>query len=288
MARSIWNGALSFGLINIPISIMSSKQEDPLRFRTLDKRDHALVGYRNYNKSTGEDVPKEAIVKGFEYEPNQFVVLTDEDFKKANPKATQTIDIQEFVSLEDLDPLLFEKPYYLVPGKNGEKGYLLLKEVLERQSKVAIATFVLRTKQHLAVVMPRGDYLILEIIKFANEIREVEEATFLDEVNFDKVKISEKEIKVAESLVEGMTEEWNPKKFENTYEKDLLHRIEEKVKKGEVEMAPEVDEEVALSNTNVVDLLPLLEKSLQAKGRRKAPAKKTSKSKNSSGKKKHA
>jgi DNA end-binding protein Ku len=118
MARSIWNGALSFGLINIPISIMSSKQEDPLRFRTLDKRDHALVGYRNYNKSTGEDVPKEAIVKGFEYEPNQFVVLTDEDFKKANPKATQTIDIQEFVSLEDLDPLLFEKPYYL--EKRGE------------------------------------------------------------------------------------------------------------------------------------------------------------------------
>lgn len=265
MPRSIWNGALSFGLINIPIAIVSPKQEEPLRFRTLDKRDHALVGYRNYNKTTGENVPREEIVKGYEFEPGQFVVVTDEDFQKANPKATQTIDIEEFVNLEEVDPLLFEKPYYLVPGKNGEKGYMLLKEVLERQEKVAVATFVLRTKQHLALVMPRGDYLILEIIKFANEIKEVEEANFLEDFKFDKVRINEKEIKMAESLVEGMTEEWNPKKFENTYENDLLKRIHEKIEKGEVETAPDVDEEVALSNTNVVDLLPLLEKSLKAK-----------------------
>lgn len=232
------------------------------------------MGYRNYNKSTGKDVPKEEIVKGYEFEPGQFVVLTDEDFKKANPKATQTIDIQEFVDLDDVDPLLFERPYYLVPGKNGEKGYKLLKEVLERQNKVAIATFVLRTKQHLAILMPRGDYLILEVIKYAHEIKEVDEANFLDDFDFSKVKISEKEIKMAESLVEGMTEDWNPKKFENTFEKDLLHRIEEKVQKGETEISPEVDEEVAMSNTNVVDLLPLLEKSLQAKTKKKSNTKK--------------
>lgn len=263
MARGIWSGAISFGLINIPVSLMSANQKEKVHFRMLDKKDNSPIGYRQVNKSTGKEVKKSDIVKGYEYERNQYVIIDPADFKKANPKQTQTIDIEDFVELEQLDPLLFEKPYYLVPAKNGEKGYVLLREVLERTQKVAIARFVLRNKQHLVAVMARGEYLICEVLRFADEIKEVEEANFLEDIDLEKVRISDKEIKMAESLVDGMTADWKPQKYKDTYQDDLLKRIEQKIKSGDVETAPEVDEREVATNTNIVNLMPLLEKSLQ-------------------------
>jgi DNA end-binding protein Ku len=263
VARGIWSGAISFGLINIPVSIMSPKQEERISFRMLDKTDNSPIGYKQYNKSTGKDVDRKNIVKGYEYERNQYVIITDDDFKAANPKQTQTIDIQDFIDVHDVDPLLFERPYYLVPGKNGEKGYVLLRQVLERTNRVAIAQFVLRNKQHLVALMARGDYLILEVLRFAHEIKELEEADFLDDVDLEKVRISDKELKMAESLVEGMTGDWDPTKYRDTYQEDLMKRIEAKVKKGDIETAPEVEDRPKSTNTNIVNLMPLLEKSLE-------------------------
>src|SRR5690606_5534398 len=137
MARPLWTGVISFGLINIPVMVMSAKEGEELHFNLLDKRDHSRIGYKQINKRTGEEVDRKNIVKGYEYEPDQFVILTDQDFERANPKATQTIDIQDSVELKELDPLLFEKPYYLLPGKGGKKAYVLLRKVLEETGKVA-------------------------------------------------------------------------------------------------------------------------------------------------------
>lgn len=273
MARSLWKGAISFGLLNIPIELMNASQEKRLSFHMLDKRDNAAIGYRQYNKSTGKDIDKKNIVKGFEYEKNQFVLIDNKDFIKANPKATQTVDIEDFVDIQDLDFLLFEKPYYLIPGKNGEKGYVLLRKVLEQTKKVAIAKFVLRNSQHLAAVIPKGDYLILEVLRFAHEIQEVSEVDFLDKAKMNQIKISAKELKVAQDLVLGMTAEWQPKQYKDTYQDELSKYIRRKIKTGDTEVS-EIKTEENITNTNLVDLMPLLRKSLETNVKSKTRNKK--------------
>ncbi len=266
MARAIWSGAISFGLVNIPVQVMSAQEEKSLSFRMLDSQDFSPIGYKKISKSTGKEVPSKRLVKGYEYESGQFVIVTDADFKKANPKATQTIDIEDFVDIEDVDLLMFEKPYYLVPTKAGRKGYVLLRKVLEETKKAAVARFVMRQKEHLVAIIPRGPYLILETLRFAHEVREVEEAHFLDEAEIEKIRISPKELQMAEELVNGMTSEWKPEKYKDTYKDDLLKFIKLKIKKGDVEAGAEIDEadDYTPSEKNVVDLMPLLQKSLRA------------------------
>lgn len=257
---------------------MSAKEEDRLSFKMLDKRNNAPIGYKQYNKATGKEVDRKDIEKAYEYKKNQFVLITEEDFLKANPKATRTIDIEDFVSLDEVDILLFEKPYYLVPGKNGEKGYVLLKKILEETKKVAIAKFVLRSKQHLVAVMARGDYLILEMLRFSHEIQEVDEAEFLDDFDLKKVKVTPKEMKAAKTLVDEMTAKWKPDQYKDTYQDELLKYIKKKIKSGDVEdTVPE--EEVEETNTNVIDLMPFLQKSLKAGTTKKKVAHKKTKTK---------
>ncbi len=273
MPRSLWKGAISFGLLNIPIELMNASQEKRLSFHMLDKRDNSPVGYRQYNKSTGKDMDKKHIVKGFEYEKDQFVLIDNKDFIKANPKATQTVDIEDFVDIKDLDFLLFEKPYFLIPGKNGEKGYVLLRKVLEQSKKVAIAKFVLRNSQHLAAVIAKGDYLILEVLRFAHEVQSVSEADFLDKTKISHVKISAKELKVAQDLVDGMTVKWQPKIYKDTYQDELSKYILRKIKSGDTEVS-ETNENERPTNTNLVDLMPLLKKSLETNLKAKTRTKK--------------
>ena len=276
MARGIWRGAISFGLIHIPVQVMSAKKEEKLHFHMLDKRDFSPIGYRQINKSTGEEVDRKNIVKAFEYQRDQYVVLTDQDFEKANPKATQTIDIEDFVEITDVDPLLFATPYYLTPDKTGEKGYVLLRKTLERTKKAAVAQFVMRKKQHLVAILARGDYLILEILRFAHEIREVKDARFLEDVDLGKVKISERELKMAHQLVEGMTSKWKPEQYKDTYQNDLMKRIQAKAKGGAIETPPEM-EAGEVTDTNAADLAALLSKSLRGHKKRGSSAKAASK-----------
>lgn len=266
MARGIWSGAISFGLLNIPITVMSAKEEERLHFKMMDKRDNAPIGYKQYNKVTGKEIDQKYIEKGYEYGKNKFVYITEEDFLQANPKATRTIDIEDFVSLADVDVLLFERPYYLVPGKNGEKGYVLLRKILEETKKVAVAKFVLRTKQHLVALMARGDYLILEMLRFSHEVQEVHEAKFLDNFELKKIKVSPREIKAAKVLVDEMSAKWNPDQYENTYQDELLKYIKKKIKSGDVKKVSEEEgkDKIKKIDTNVIDLMPFLQQSLKA------------------------
>jgi len=261
--RGLWKGSLVFGLVNIPIYLESAEQDRKLHFHLIDKSDHAPVGYRQINKSTGKEISRKNIIKGFEYEKGQYVFMSEADFKKANVKATNSVEIEDFVSLSEIDPMLFERPYYVLPQKGGEKSYVLLRDVLKRTEKAAVAKIVLHTVQHLVAVMAREDYIILEIMRFANEVLEVHEADFLDPA-VAEVHASAKEMAVAEQLVVGMAAKWDPEKYKNSYRDDLLKLIHSKVKSGKTEeidsVVPSNDDEQDTSN--VIDLTALLKKSL--------------------------
>lgn len=274
-ARGLWKGSISFGLVNIPISLHSAQQTKRISFHMLDKRDHGRIGYRYINKQNNKEVTRPNIIKAYAYDKEKHVLFTDADLKKATAKTSSTIEIEDFVSLSEVDPLLFERPYYVAPQKGGEKGYALLREVLRKSEKSAIAKVVLHTVQHLAALMVRDDYIILELLRFPNEVIETDEAKFLSE-HVLNAKPSEREIKVATQLVEGMTSKWNPKRYHNSYQEDLMKLIQAKIKKGDSVRVEEVPKETSeeSSSSNIVDLTSLLKKSLSAarntKSKRKA------------------
>ena len=262
--RSLWSGSLSFGLLNIPVAVHSAKEEADIGFQMLDKRNFGHIGYRQYNKTTGKEVTRDQIVKGYEYEKGKFVLVTDEDFKKANPRAVSTVDIEDFVHLEEVDPMLFENPYYLTPAQNGEKGYRLLRDVMQKTKKVAIGRVVLFRKHRLVAIIPRGDYLVLEVLRFGREVLTSDEMEGLGS-KLDHVKVSSREIEMAEHLVEGMTAKFNANKYHDTYQEQLLAFIQAKAKKGTVEATePEEKEGEETPKSNIVDLMPLLKKSIEA------------------------
>ncbi|MGZ3771561.1 MAG: non-homologous end joining protein Ku [Bdellovibrio sp.] len=268
MRSNIWKGSISFGLLNIPVSLQTAVQDKELHFSLLDDRDLSHIRYQKLNANTGKEVPQGHIVKAFEYKPDQFVVMSDKDFERANVKATKTIDIEDFILEEDVDVMLFEKPYYLAPQPGAEKGYFLLREALDHTKKVAVGKIVIRTKQHLAMIMARGDYLILELLRFAHEVKQVNDVDYLKEVN-ENVKYSDRELKMAEDLIKGMTARWKPEKYNDTFYEDLLKRIKFKVRQGQGKYVEEPEKlEKIEESSNVVDLLPLLRKSIEAKAKR--------------------
>ena len=198
MARGLWKGAISFGLVNVPVELFSAeKRSSELDLTMLDKRDLAPVGYKRYNKSTGEDVPWAEIVKGYEYDDDKYVVLSDEDFRRANVEATKTVDIQAFVDLKDIPPLYFETPYYLAPGKRGEKAYALLRDAMKKAGKAGIATVVIRTRQYLAAVLPQDDVLLMDTLRYADEIRSRDELDVPQGALHHKVSAKELDMIVA-------------------------------------------------------------------------------------------
>jgi DNA end-binding protein Ku len=257
----VWSGAISFGLINIPVGVETAEQDKDLHFNQLDKRNLAHIKYKKINEKTGNEVPNDQIVKGFHHESGKYVVMSDEDFKRANPKATQTIDIHTFVKMDEIDPVYFERPYFLVPQKGGDKGYELLLEALVKSKKVAIATVVMRTKEYLTCVFPKGDFLFLEILRFSHTLKS---APSKHPVN---ANFKPQELAMAEQLVEGMTSKWKPEQYKDTYYADLKKHIEKRVKAGklkDVEEVDEIDSAVAEENESE-DLMTLLKASLSKK-----------------------
>lgn len=262
MRSNIWKGALSFGLLNIPVRLMKAEEEKTLHFSMLDEKDLSPIRYKKINAKTGKEVPYNRIVKGYEFKKNQYVVMNDKDFKVANVEATGTIDIENFVEQKDIDLMFLERPYYLVPEKNGEKGYFLLSEAMKKSKKVAIAKIVMRTKQHLVMIMVRGDYLVLEMMRFAHEVIEADKVDYFK--YFKKVKFNPKEMSMAVDLVDGMTEKWMPEQYKDTYYTDLKKIIDKKIKGGKGKVIDyEVPEPIKASN--VLDLMPLLKQSLESK-----------------------
>lgn len=224
MPRAIWKGAITFGLVHIPVALYPGSKPNELDLDLLDRRDSAPVGYQRVNKRTGKPVDKENIVKGYEYEKGRYVIVTDEDLRRANVKATQTVEIQAFVHGDEIAPYYFDTPYYLEPGKRGEKGYALLRETLKRTGRVGLATVVIRTRQHLAALMPVGDMLVLNTLRFAAEIRPAR-ALRLPGSTSKGTGVAPKEIHMAARLVDDMTEGWQPERYRDTYRDDLLERI---------------------------------------------------------------
>ncbi len=267
MARGgIWKGSISFGLLNIPVSLQTAKEGKELHFQMLDSKDFSPIKYKKINAKTGKEVPYSRIVKGYEYEPDQYVIMSKQDFQAANPVATQTLDIEDFVPLEDIDLMMFDRPYYLVPQKAGTKGYFLLRDALKKVKRIAIGKIVIRTKQHLCAVMVRGDYLICELLRFGHEVLDTDEVDLLSGTS-KSAKYNPKELKMAEELIDGMTSDWEPKKYKDTYYDDIMKRVKAKIKAGKSHVIEEPDEEIGkVEPSKVIDLLPLLRKSLEQKG----------------------
>jgi DNA end-binding protein Ku len=284
MARAIWKGSISFGLVNIPVGLYSAETRDEIHFKLLDKNTMSPIHYKRVSEESGKEVAWDATVRGYEFERGQYVVLSDEDLKSAAPEATQTIDIVDFVDIEDISPLYFDKPYFLGPDKKGTKAYALLRETLRRTGKVGIAKVVIRTRQYLAAVVARGDVLTLELMRYAHELRDASEL----DVPHGKEGVSDREIDMAERLVEGMVSAWEPEKYKDTYREDLMKMIEKRVEAGQLESSPEpAPKPKETRSNNVVDLMALLKQSVEQGGKaapkkaaagstsKKAPAKKT-------------
>ena len=269
MARAVWKGAVSFGLVYIPVQMYSASQASRLDLDFLDKRDFAPVGYQRVNKKTGKVVEWADIVKGYQYRKGQYVALSEEDFRKANVKATQTIDIAQFVPAASIPAEFFETPYYLEPAKGGAKVYALLRETLKRADKVGIATFVMRGRQHLAALRPSGKALVLNTLRFAEEIRSPGELD-LPAATDKSTGLSAQELAMARRLVEEMSGQWQPDEFKDTYRRDLMKRIEEKIAKREThKLIPTQKTPATRQSAQVIDLMDVLRQSLKEGGGRK-------------------
>jgi DNA end-binding protein Ku len=278
--RPIWKGAISFGLVHVPVTLYSMEKANDLSFKLLDSRTKSTVKYQRVNELTGEEVPWDKIVKGYEYSKNNFIVMTDEDFKNAAAEATQLIEIENFVDKNEVTEEYFDKPYMLVPQKKAEKGYVLLREILEKSNRVGIAKVVIRTREYLAAMIPKGPGLMLNLLRFSQEIRQVDEFE-LPEEKPETYRVTDKELQLAQDLVDAQTVKWDPEAYKDEYRDKLMAWIELKAEKGEVEPIEKPDEEGVETATNVIDLVDLLRQSVQGKKSEeketKAPAKKRKK-----------
>jgi DNA end-binding protein Ku len=264
MARAIWSGTISFGLVSVPVRMYAATESKELRFHFLTKGDLQPIGYDKVRKDTGEHVDPDDIVRGFEIEKGRYVELTDEDIDRLDIELTHSIDICDFVDIEEIDPIYFRKAYYLQPDSGADKPYRLLLAALEETGKVAIAKVVIRNKQHLACLRPWEDTLVLETMYFADEVRKPESADGTGELR-------KAEVEMARTLVENLTAEFDPEKYDDTYRKELLALLKEKAETGEISAPREEAEE-----GEVVDLMAALRESVERtkqQRKRRTPAK---------------
>lgn len=288
MPHAFWRGSISFGLVEIGVALRPATGGEGLSFTLLDRKDFSPVGNRRYNKNTGEEVPWERIVRGYEYEPDQYVVLTDDELKAANFEASQTIDLVAFVDKDAIDPIYYDTPYYVDPRGRSSRSYQLLLKALEETGLVGIAKVVLRTRQHVAALEPRNGQLVLVLLRYQEELRDArpsEEPDETEELARGKGRAAAKprakvtppsaaELRMATRLIEEMKEPWKPEEFKDEYRDDVLALVEKKVKEGKthevvVEAAPRAEKKTK----EVVDLMPLLKESLERRGPRKSPRK---------------
>ncbi|HET6552609.1 MAG TPA: Ku protein [Dyella sp.] len=280
MARPIWTGTLSFGLLNVPVSVMPGERRVDLHFRMLDSRSNTPIRYERVNAETGEEVPWKDIVRAYEYKKGSYVVLRPEDIKSASPEGREAVEVEAFIDAASVGPEYYEKPYVLVPGKKAEKGYVLLRETLRRTGKIGIARVVIRTREYLSAVIPKGDSLLLVLLRYPQELVDVDEYG-LPEGKPASYRITAKEMDMAEQLIESMSGEWTPKDYRDEFRNRLLDVIQKRMKsKGAVIAEEEESEAPENSATNVVDFMSLLQKSLASKKR--TPAKKAVPRKNAS------
>jgi DNA end-binding protein Ku len=286
VARAIWSGSISFGLLNVPVRLFSAVSKQTVRFRELREGDGSRVKHKRVAESDGKEVPYEKIVKGYEYAPDQYVVLTRDELAELEPQRSRAIEIQDFVDLDDIDPIYFEQPYYLGPDKGAERAYALLVQAMKDSRKVAVARFVLRNKEHLAAIRPMEDVLTLTTMRFHDEVSSPQD---LDGEVFEEAKPKKpekRELEMAKQLIDSLTSEFEPGKYRDEYREELLDLLERKAEGKEVVSAPTEEPKP----TKAPDLMAALEESLAAvqgedaaaDGKGKTKAKSSSRSKSSS------
>jgi DNA end-binding protein Ku len=267
MARPIWTGTLSFGLLNVPIRLMTAERRVDLHFRMLDQRNNQPVRYERVNAESGEEVPWKDIVKAYEYSKGNYVVLEESDIRNAAAEAHETVEIDTFIDAGVLTPAYFEKPYFLVPGKKAEKGYVLLRETLKRTGKIGIARVVIRTREYLCAVMPQDEALLLVLLRFPQELVDADEYALPDKP-MAEYRISDRELEMAGELIESMSGQWQPENYRDEFRERLTAVIEQRLKsKGVTATVDEEEAAPADATTNVVDFMALLKKSIESKQR---------------------
>lgn len=274
MPRAIWKGAISFGLVHIPVSLVSATSHQGVDFDWLDKRSMDPVGYKRINKTTGKEVTKENIVKGVAYEKGRYVVLSEDEIRSAHPKSTQTIEIIAFVASEQIPLQNIDTPYFLAPDKRGGKVYALLRETLKKTGKVALANVVLHTKQHLAALMPLESALVLVMLRWPAEVRRLDELELGSEVT--KPSLAKGELDMAKRLVEDMSADWQPEEYRDSFQEKIMALVEKKAKAGKIEDVESQEGEDERKSADVIDLTELLKRSLAGKPTAKKPAAKKS------------
>jgi DNA end-binding protein Ku len=263
MPRPIWTGTISFGLLNIPVTLHTAERTTDLHFRMLDSRDKNPIRYERINAETGEEVPWKDVVKAFEYSKGSYVVVEDDDLRSVAPEVTQTVAVEAFVDVATIDPMYFEKPYYLVPGKRAEKGYVLLRELLAKTGKVGIGRVVIRTRQYLCMLYPKQRALVLDLLRFEQELIPLSDFALPAAGSH---KISAAELKMAQTLLESMSSTWKPADYKDEFRSKLRKMLDARAAKhkGTVRRVDKKQAAVENATTNVVDLMALLKKSLDS------------------------
>jgi DNA end-binding protein Ku len=255
MVRSIWSGSLSFGLVNIPVKVVNAVKERDIHFHQLHAKDHSRIKYKKWCPKDGVEVPNEDIVRGYEVARDQYVIVTDEELDNVDPEASRTIDIIDFVPLDTVDPAYFERPYYLVPDKNAGKAYALLLESIKKAKRVGIARVVMRGKEYLVAIRVRGDVLTMETMRYAEEV--VPPSAVAEDLQVPEKELNKREVQMAEKLIEALSTDFNPDKYEDTYRKRVMKLIDEKAEGKEVVLQPQLGEPKKTG-----DLVAALEKSI--------------------------
>ncbi|AUH74205.2 Ku protein [Legionella sainthelensi] len=270
MARSIWKGEISFGLVSIPVSLVSVEENNDLKFHLLDSKTHSRVRYQRVSEDTGQEVTWNDIVKGWEYEKGSYIIVDEKAFEKASPDVFKLITIDEFVDLKEIDNLYYSKPYYLQPESKNKKAYVLLREALKRTNKIGVAKVIIRTKESLSLIIPHEHALLLYLIHFADEIREEEEVNVPKE-ELKTYKIAEKEIKMAEALIKDMTNSWKPEKYHNEYRETMQKWLDKETAKLQ-KAGKKVTRTATKSHESVVDFVSLLKESMKKKNTKTPPS----------------
>ncbi|KVD22752.1 DNA-binding protein [Burkholderia ubonensis] len=262
MARMIWKGAISFGLVHVPVQLYPATRTVKPSFRLLDKRSMDPVGYRQINKRTGKEVAREDIVRGYEYEKERYVILSDDEIRAANPESTQTVDILAFVDEGAVSFLYLDTPYYLVPDRNGEKVYALLRDALKESGRIGIAHVALHDRQHLGALIPVGPLLALDTLRWQEELRSLDELS-APAGDARRAGVTAREFGMAKKLIDDMSGDWTPEQYRDTFRDDILELVERKVRSGKIEEIGAQPAETARAAANVVDLTELLRRSLR-------------------------
>jgi DNA end-binding protein Ku len=259
-ATTLWRGSISFGLVNIPVSLVTAEAREELDFNLLDRRDDSPIGYQKISKRTGKPVPSDRIVRGFPYRDGRYVIVSDADLRRASPERTQCIEILSFAKASEIPPIYFDRAYYLEPARGGDRGYGLFREALRRTGQVAIATVVVKTRQHLAAVLVQDRVLVLDLLRYASELRD---PSRLRVPGTNPKAVSDREVKMAERLIAEMSEPWKPERYHDEYRDELLAFIRRRARAGKLASAPAADEEPGKPRrAEVIDIASLLQKSL--------------------------